>query len=83
MKLGIALVLIATPACALDLNDTMQQWKAAPVEVRAQIVKEAAASRGPVDRTRLLSCMNQVGDTRLLLPKLVSEMIDYCLKAQD
>jgi len=83
MKFGIVLLVIATPAYGLDLNDTMQKWKASPIEERAQIVKDAAASRGPVDKTRLLNCMNQVAYTRLLLPKPISEMIDYCIKEQD
>lgn len=82
MRFGIALLLIATPAYGLDLQDTMQSWRAAPVEVRAQLVRDAAASLKPLDRTRLLSCLNQVADSQLLSPNLVSEMIDYCIKRQ-
>ena len=87
MKLVIAtLLLLATPAYSLDLRDTMQNWKQAPVEVRAQLLKNALSERGEVGVISLefvMACMNQVAEKRLLLPKRVVDMINYCIKGDD
>ena len=87
MKLVIAtLLLLATPAYGLDFRDTMQNWKQAPVEVRAQLLKNVLSERGEVGVISLefvMTCMNQVAETRLLLPKRVVDMIEYCIKGDD
>jgi hypothetical protein len=31
----------------------------------------------------VMACMNQVAETRLLLPKRVADMIEYCIKGDD
>jgi hypothetical protein len=80
------LLLLATPAYGLDLRDTMQSWKQAPVEVRAQLLKNVLSERGEVgviSRASVMACMNQVAETRLLLPKRVVDMIEYCIKGDD
>ena len=87
MKAVIAsLLLLATPAYGLDLRDTMQNWKQAPVEVRAQLLKNILSERGEVgvvSRDFVMACMNQVAESRLLLPKRVVDMIEYCIKGDD
>jgi hypothetical protein len=87
MKLVMAtLLLLATPAYGLDARDTMQNWKQAPVEVRAQLLRSVLSERGEVgiiSRDFIMSCMNRVAETRLLLPKRVVDMIDYCIKGDD
>ena len=53
--------LLATPAYGLDLRDTMQSWKQAPIEVRAQLLKNVLSERGEVGVTScaaVMACMN-------------------------
>jgi hypothetical protein len=87
MKLVIAaLLLLATPTYGLDLRDTMQNWKQAPVKVRAQLLENVLSERGEIgiiSREFVMACMNQVAETRLLLPKRVVDMIEYCIKGDD
>jgi hypothetical protein len=86
MKLAIVLLLLLTaPAHGLDLNNTMQDWKDAPIEVRLKLLNDTIASRRElgVDRNFVMVCMKQATETRLLLWKPVSEMLEYCMKGDD
>lgn len=84
MKFGLALLLlVVTPAYGVGLKDSMRNWKAATVEERAQLLKDVLLDRGPVERSRLLFCMDQSANTRLLVQKPVSEMIELCLKSPE
>ena len=38
---------------------------------------------GVISREFVMACMNQVAETRLLLPKRVVDMIEYCIKGDD
>jgi hypothetical protein len=84
MKLVIAVLLMAaTPAYALDLRDTLGHWKQAPIEDRTMLLKLVLDGRGDsiaINRSAVMTCMNQLADTRLLLPKRIVEMIEYCIK---
>lgn len=83
MKLAIALLLITTPAFGLGVDQTMRGWKTAAVEDRAQLLKDVLLDLAPADRRRLLYCMDQSANTKLLLSKSVSEMIALCLRNPD
>jgi hypothetical protein len=87
MKLIIvALLMLAAPAYALDLRDTVGEWKQASVEDRALLLKLAIERRGDaiaINRQTVMICMNQLAETRLLLPKPLIEAIEYCVTYPD
>jgi len=87
MRLVVAVLLMAaTPAYALDLRNTLGQWKQASVEDRALLLKLVIEGRGDsiaISRNAMMTCMNQLADTRVLLPKRIVEMIEYCIKNPD
>jgi hypothetical protein len=83
-----ALLLLATPAYGLTLRDTMEKWKQASVEERSVLLKQSWGDRHEswiANRDELMTCMDQVAATRLLLKRRVVDMIEFCLKppAQD
>ena len=87
MRLAIAtLLLLATAAYGLDRRDTMLNWKQAPAEARSQFLRNVLSERGEsevIGSGFVLACMNRAAENRLLLPKRVVEMIDYCIKGDD
>jgi hypothetical protein len=84
MKLAIALALLTSgPAYGIDLQDSMRNWKNESVEAKAQLLKNVLLDRGPVERSRMMFCMDQSANARIVLPKHVSEMIEFCLKDND
>lgn len=75
----VALLLIATPAYALDLNDTMQVWKRSPNALRVKLLADpAVASQVKGNNIGMLECMSEVKDTQLLMAKTVQETIQEC-----
>jgi hypothetical protein len=84
MRILVAvLLLLATPAFALDLRDTMEKWKQASIEERAVLLKQTWGDRKEsrtANRDELMTCMDQVAATRLLLRKRVVDMIEFCMK---
>jgi hypothetical protein len=75
----VALLLIATPAYALDLNDTMQVWKRSPNALRVKLLADpAVASQVKGNNIGMLECMNEVKDTQVLMAKTVKETVGEC-----
>jgi hypothetical protein len=82
MKIAVvALLVVATPAYALDFNDNMQVWKRSPNALRVKLLNDpAVAGRVKSNQVGVLECMNKVTDPKMLLERTVKEAIDDCTK---
>jgi hypothetical protein len=77
----VALLVMTTPAYALDLNDNMQVWKRSPNALRVKLLNDpAVASQVKTNQLGVLECMNKVTDPKVLLERKVKEAIDDCTK---
>jgi hypothetical protein len=77
----VALLLVANPAYALDLNDNMQVWKRSPNALRVKLLNDPAiASQVKTNQVGVLECMNKVTDPKALLEGTVKEAISECTK---
>jgi len=77
----VALLVMTTPAYALDLNDNMQVWKRSPNALRVKLLNDpAVASQVKTNQLGVLECMNKVTDPKVLLERTVKEAIDDCTK---
>jgi hypothetical protein len=73
------LLLLASPAYALDLNDNMQMWKRSPNAVRIKLLTDPAiAGQVKGNNVGILECMNEVKDTKVLMEKTVQSTIEEC-----
>ena len=84
-KLSLAaLVLLATPAFGLELNNTMTEWKAASAEDRMALLGDVAAGlKTRTARQRVYACMNQATNSKALVEKTVLETIALCGQSRD
>ena len=82
MKIAVvALLVVATPAYALDFNDNMQVWKRSPNALRVKLLNDpAVAGRVKSNQVGVLECMNKVTDPKMLLERTDKEAIDDCTK---
>ena len=76
---ALALIVMATPALALDIGDTMQAWAgASPMDKDKVLRKLDTANGGPANRSRVQSCLDDTskaaGHTRLT----ISEVAKAC-----
>jgi uncharacterized membrane protein len=75
----VALLLMATPAYALDLNDTMHVWKRSPNALRVKLLTDPKiATQVKGNNIGMLECMNEVKDTKILMEKTVQETVEEC-----
>jgi hypothetical protein len=78
-KMIVVLVLLATPAYALDLNDNMQMWKRSPNALRVKLLTDPSiAAQVKSNNISILECMNEVKDTKVLMEKTVRETVEEC-----
>jgi hypothetical protein len=81
MKKRMVLVFLAaaTPACALDLNDSMLVWKKTPNALRIKLLADPAiATKVSGNNVAMLECMNDVKDTKILMEKTVLATVEEC-----
>jgi hypothetical protein len=87
MKYAIAAMLLtSTAAYSLDLRDKMQDWKQAPIEAKVLKLRNVIEARGEVgivDRGSVMACMHHAANSRLLGPKRVLDMIEYCINPKN
>jgi hypothetical protein len=75
----LALLIAATPAHALDLQDPMLVWKKTPNALRIKLLADpAVATKVNGNNVGMLECMNDVKDTKILMAKTVQATVEEC-----